>query len=61
MSGVSARETLENQASPRENGVIAGQDWNDGSAPIRKEVRSGCCAQQQMNPTPSLRSRASVS
>jgi hypothetical protein len=32
-----------------------------GSAPIRKEVRSGCCAQHQMNPTPSPRSRASGS
>ena len=31
------------------------------AAPIRKEVRSGCCAQHQMNPTPSPRPRASGS
>jgi tetratricopeptide (TPR) repeat protein len=33
----------------------------EAPAPIRKEVRSGCCAQHQMNPTPSPRSRASGS
>ena len=33
---ISARETLENQASFRENGpVIAGQDWIDGRQAAR--------------------------
>jgi len=41
--------------------VMFMQHHQPGAAPIRKEVRSGCCAQHQMNPTPSPRLRASVS
>jgi hypothetical protein len=46
--------------------VIDLRDWqeleeDDDPAPIRKEVRSGCCSQHLMNSTPSHRLWASAS